>query len=575
MFIENKAHLQQDLFGIENHLSASKRKKLRSSADAYFYELIYCNINEKDFAPLFSADSSSRPNAPVNALVSSIIMYHKKGWTTEELFENIDFDLRTRTALGLHNLEDTPFCPATFFNFQNRLLNHYVVTGENLIEKIFDSLTVAQLKKLKIKTDIQRMDSFQAISNIRAYSRTQLLVEVLIRLDRILSKRHKQKLKKILDPYISQTSSAFVYGLKRTDIPHELQKIADIYHRLYQQLKPSYGDTEVFKIFESVYNEHFSIVTDKIIVRDSKELTSSSLQSPDDVDATFRTKRGNNYRGQVVNITETANPENALNLITDVAVEANNTDDGTILNNRIDEIKTKCNDLNELHTDGAYGSIDNDKKMIEHHVNHIQTAVRGRVAEVAMKMERIDSDRYNVSCPQQTVQSRKTKTRFKACFNSTVCSACQHAGGCPAIEQNNCRVFYFTEEMVEMQKRVHAIRLLPLERRKIRPNVEASVKEYTKAFNHKGKLRIRGKFKTMLFAFAMSIGINFGRIFRQLMGNPQLFPDFLTIKLLITGFLALITLSVDEFTRCLRFLRRKYQRTGLELLFVNIYPCFE
>ncbi|MBN1759621.1 MAG: hypothetical protein JW863_14940 [Chitinispirillaceae bacterium] len=323
------------------------------------------------------------------------------------------------------------------------------------------------------------------MSNIRSYSRTQLLVEVLIRLDRILSKRDKQKLKELLDPYINQTSSAFVYGLKRTDIPHELQKIADLYHRLYLLLKPSYGDTEVFKIFERVYHDHFCIIADKIIVRDSKELTSSSLQSPDDIDATFRTKRDSNYSGQVVNVTETANPENALNLITDVAVETNNTDDSTILNNRIDEIKTKCDDLNELHTDGAYGSSDNDKKMNEHHVNYIQTAVRGRVAEVAMNLERIDADQYNVSCPQQTVQSQKTKMRFKACFNLNVCSVCQHAGGCPAIEQNNCRVFYFTEEMVEMQKRVHAIGLLPLERRKIRPNVEATVKEYTKAFNHR------------------------------------------------------------------------------------------
>jgi hypothetical protein len=575
MFVENKAHLQQDLFGIENHLSESKRKKLRSSADAYFYELIYCNINERDFAPLFSVDSCSRPNAPVNALVSSIILYHKKGWTTQELFENIDFDLRTRTALGLHNLEDTPFCPATFFNFQNRLLNHYVVTGENLIEKIFDSLTAAQLKKLKIKTDIQRMDSFQAMSNIRAYSRTQLLVEVLIRLDRILSKRDKKKLKEALAPYISQTSSAFVYGLKRTDIPHELQKIADIYHRLYQQLKPSYGDTEVFKIFERVYNEHFCIVTDQIIVRDSSDLTSSSLQSPDDVDATFRTKRGSNYRGQVVTITETANPKNALNLLTDVAVDPNNTDDGTILNSRIGKIKTKCNDLNELHTDGAYGSSDNDRKMIEYNVNHIQTAVRGRVAEVPMKMERIDSDRYNVSCPRQTVQSRKTRTRFKACFDLDVCSTCQHAGSCPAIEQNSCRVVYFTDDMVEMQKRVHAIELLPLERRKIRPNIEATVKEYTKAFNHKGKLRIRGRFKTMLFAFAMSIGINFGRIFRQLLGNPRLFPDFYGSRRIFAGFLSLITPTQDEFTGCLRFLRRKCQSIGQMFPLVNFCVCFE
>jgi hypothetical protein len=574
MFLENKAHLQQNLFGIENQLSKAKRKKLQTSTDAFFYELIYCNINEKDFAPLYS-DTGSRPNAPVNALVSAIILYYKKVWTTDDLFDRIDFDLRTRTAFGLHDLEETPFCPATFFNFQNRLLKHFVETGENLIEKIFDSLTESQLKKLKIKTDIQRTDSFQAMSNIRSYSRTQLLVEVLIRLFRILSEHDKQTLKETFVPYINQTSSAFVYGLKRTDIPHELEKIAAIYHNLYQQLKPTYSDTEVFKIFERVYNEHFRIVSDKITVRDSKELTSSSLQSPDDIDATFRTKRDTNYHGQVVNIAETANPENPLNLITDIAVEANNVDDSTILNNRIDEIKAKHEDLNEMHTDGAYGSSDNDRKMIEHNVNHIQTAVRGRVAEVAMKIERIDSERHQVSCPLQTAESQKTKTRFKACFDLNVCSTCQYAENCPAIIQNNYRVFYFTEEMVEMQKRVHAIELLPLERRKIRPNIEATVKEYTKPFNHKGKLRIRGKFKTMLFAFAMSIGINFGRIFRYLMENPRLIPGFCAMKLLVAGFPSLIISPRTKFYRCLCFLCRKFERTNENYLIVNFNLNFE
>ena len=550
MFLENKAHMQQDLFGIENHLSKSKRKKLRTSSDAFFYELIYCNINEQDFAPLYSSNGS-RPNAPVNALVSSIILYLKKGWTTEELFERIDFDLRTRTALGLHNLEDTPFCPATFFNFQNRLLNHFVTTGENLIEKIFDSLTEAQLKKLKIKTDIQRMDSFQAMSNIRAYSRTQLLVEVLIRIFRVLSGHDKQNLKEVLGPYVNNTSSAFVYGLKKSDIPHELQKMADIYHDLYKQLKSSYHDTEIFKIFERVYNEHFCIVADRITVRDSKELTSSSLQSPDDIDATFRTKRGDNYRGLVVNIAETANPENALNLITDVAVEPNNTDDSTILNHRIDEIKNKCNDLNELHTDGAYGSSDNDMKMDTHNINHIQTAVRGRVAVVPMKIEHTDTENYQVSCPLQTVQSQETKTRLKACFDLNVCTTCQQAENCPAMTQNNYRVFYFTEKMVQMQKRVHAIELLPLERRKLRPNIEATVKEYTKAFNHKGKLRTRGKFKTMLFAFAMSIGINCGRIFRHLMENPELIPSFARICTLVLVVVNAVGTANKNIVRCI------------------------
>jgi len=41
-------------------------------------------------------------------------------------------------------------------------------------------------------------------------------------------------------------------------------------------------------------------------------------------------------------------------------------------------------------------------------------------------------------------------------------------------------------------------------------------------FNHKGKLRIRGQFKTMMYACSMGISINFGRIHRYLTVNPSL-----------------------------------------------------
>jgi hypothetical protein len=63
---------------------------------------------------------------------------------------------------------------------------------------------------------------------------------------------------------------------------------------------------------------------------------------------------------------------------------------------------------------------------------------------------------------------------------------------------------------------------MPLKRRKLRANVEATIKEFVKPFNHKGKLRIRGKFKTMLYACSMGISINFGRIHRYLVVNPDL-----------------------------------------------------
>ena len=532
MFRKNTSHLQPSLFGIASQLPKAKLKKLKKSKEYDFYRFVFCQINEKDFSVLYS-DSCSRPNAPVNSLVASIILMYHNNWTTEKLFDCIDFDLLTRTALGLDTLEDTPFCPATFFNFQNRLLSHFVSTGQNLLEGVFDSLTQEQLKTLKIKTNIQRSDSFMAMSNIRSYSRTQLLIEMLIRLYRVLSDEDKLRFKELLNPYIKQSSGQYIYNMQRQQIPHEQGKLSQLYHKLYEALKDSYKDFEVFSVFERVYTEHFTIVDNKITVKPGKELNGSTLQSPDDIDAAYRKKHGRHYKGQSVNVTETANPDNELNLITDVAVFSNDTDDSKILNERVEPIKEKTPDLNELHTDGAYGSEDNDKKMEELEITHVQTAVRGRKAEVSMEIEEVSDGQYTVNCPHQSVSSAKARKRYKACFDMKICKQCPLSSNCPAKQQSDKRTYYFDRSDYLLGKRNRNIKSLPPDRRKLRANVEATVKEFTKPFNHKGKLRVRGLFKTMVYAHAMAISINFGRIWRYMAENP----DFFALSRLVCGIL--------------------------------------
>ena len=522
MFRQNTSHLQSSLFGIASQLPKAKLEKLQKSKEYDFYQLVFCKISEKDFSVLYS-NNCSRPNAPVNSLVASIILMYRNNWTTEELFDRIDFDLLTRTALGLDTLEETPFCSATFFNFQNRLLCHFSQTGHNLIERVFDGLAEQQLEILKIKTDIQRSDSFMAMSNIRSYSRTQLLIEMLIRLHRILSDEDQNRFNDILSPYIKQSSGQYLYTLQRQQIPQEQQKLGQLYHELYEALKERYKDFEVFGIFERVYTEHFTLIDDKITVKTGKELNGSTLQSPDDIDATYRKKRDRHYRGQSVNVTETAHPDNELNLITDVAVCSNNTDDSKILNERVGPIKEKTPDLNELHTDGAYGSEDNDKKMEELEITHVQTAVRGRQAEVSMEIEEVSDGQYKVKCPHQCVSSEKARKRYKACFDVEICKLCPLSSHCPAKQQSDKRTYYFDRSDYLLGKRNRNIKSLPPERRKLRPNIEATVKEFTKPFNHKGKLRVRGMFKTMVYAHTMAISINFGRVWRYMAENPVFF----------------------------------------------------
>ena len=117
MFRKNTSHLQPSLFGIASQLPQTKLKKLMKSKEHDFYRLFFRKIKEEDFTVLFS-EGYSRPNAPVNSLVASIILMHHNDWTTEQLFNHVDFDILTRTALGLDTLEDSPFCPATFFNLR-------------------------------------------------------------------------------------------------------------------------------------------------------------------------------------------------------------------------------------------------------------------------------------------------------------------------------------------------------------------------------------------------------------------------------------------------------------------------
>ncbi len=517
MYKSNETHRQTHMFAFSLLLSAAMKEQLEQTPEAAFYQLIFCEIDESLFSVLYSG-KTSRPNAPINVMIGALILKESKLWSYEEMFHDIAFDLRIRTALGLHDLVEVPFCSATIFNFQNRIMSHYIKTGEDLLEQVLDNLTAEQIERLGLKTSIQRGDSFLANSNIRSYSRLQLLVEVLLRLYRILSEADRATYHDLFAPYLKQSSGQYVYRLKQTDLTSRLETLAQTYHTLHQALAPTYQDVAIFQIFSRVYTEHFNVVEEKINVIPAKELSSSILQSPDDVDATYRDKDGDQSQGQTIHATETAHPDNPLQLITDIAVDTNNTDDSVILNKRLDPMMEKTPDLDELHTDAAYGSEDNDRKMEKLGITHIQTAIRGLVREVPLTITQTDKNAYQISCPHQTVPSQPTKTRFKACFNQSICQTCPLAKACSTIPQKQGRIHYFSHEDYLRSKRHQAILNIPVDRRKIRPNVEATVREFRRRMpDH--KLKVRGKYKTRRFAVLMAIGINFGRIVRFQLGQ--------------------------------------------------------
>ena len=105
-------------------------------------------------------------------------------------------------------------------------------------------------------------------------------------------------------------------------------------------------------------------------------MSASSLQSPDDEQASYRQKRGEDYVGYVGNLTETCDPENDFQLIVKVQVEPNTTDDAKMLDEALPELKERT-DVDEMHTDGGYSSEDVDDTMADLEVDQVQTAIQG------------------------------------------------------------------------------------------------------------------------------------------------------------------------------------------------------
>ena len=163
------------------------------------------------------------------------------------------------------------------------------------------------------------------------------------------------------------------------------------------------------------------------------EISASSLQSLDDLEATYREKNRVGYKGDVANVTETCDPANALQLMTAVQVAPNTAEDGALLAAVLPALKQRTG-LETLFTDGAYGGPQSDQVLCQQGVNLVQSAICGsqpnaeqlHLADFAIRQD-AQGVPLEITCPQGQavpVVPKSKPQRFKADFDPTVCAAC-------------------------------------------------------------------------------------------------------------------------------------------------------
>jgi hypothetical protein len=525
MFKKNHRHLQIPLTSHVDELPEKLRKRLEKSWAGIFYREFFCRLNEKPFEVLY-ADCPSRPNVPVNVLVGLEYLKAGNGWTDEEMYDEFGYDVQVRYALGYRQLGEGDYDLRTQYYFRERLSRYMQATGINLLDQAFEQVTDAQTATFKLKTGKQRMDSTQVASNIRQMGRVQLLVEVLQRVHRMLNEADQGRYAEVFAPYIKGHAGQYVYRMKHEETGAHLQQIGEFMQRLLHELKPAYSDEPIYQVLERVFGEHFEVKEIAVVTKPNETLSAASLQSPDDLEATYREKRGRGYRGYVANVTETCDPENPLQLITKVQTAPNSTDDSKLLAEALPNLKERTN-LETIITDGGHGSPETDTVLQDHQVEHLQTAIRGRnphpdklhLSDFVIKINE-GGKPVKVTCPQGqtiTVQTSIQKKAFVAHFSVEVCQTCLLVEKCPVrIGKRDGRYHLrFTQADAHTSERRRRSLEQHREGRNLRAAVEATMRSIKHPFPA-GKLPVRGQFRVACMMIGSAAVSNIRRIHRYL-----------------------------------------------------------
>jgi len=351
------------------------------------------------------------------------------------------------------------------------------------------------------------MDSTQIASNIREMGRLQLLVEVLQRVYRLLTEEDQQQYGEEFTEYIQRNAGQYVYHIKGQQSEEHLDKIGKLIQKLLEELKPKYEVEPVYQVMKRVFEEHFWLEGKEIKTKKGQELSASSLQSPDDLEATYRVKGRKSHKGYVANLAETCDPENKVQLITKVQVAPNHTEDADLLVEALPNLK-KRTDLDTLYDDGAYGSTEADQILREHSVTQIQSAIRGRNPNVEkLNLYNFEIKQTESGTPTQMicplgqkvpVHLSNQKKGYVVHFEEVVCKKCPfyQDGSCPVQKGKREAKMYlrFRQQQVNVSQRQGRNMIYQEEARNLRAAVEGTVHQVKHRFAG-GKVPVRGKFR--------------------------------------------------------------------------------
>lgn len=510
MFKNSVTDKQIDIFsGVSSHLQESSQKKFDNpnSWHNLFRTQVYSRVDENHYKVLFD-NKMGAPNASIRLLVSMMILKEAFGWSDQQLFEQCNFNLLVRSALGLINLSDKVPVESTYYLLRKRIYQYRESTGEDLLQHTFEDITSGQIKDFEVNGTSIRMDSKLLGSNIAFYTRYEIVHQTLCLFYKSLNPKSLTALSSDegmqLKEICSENAQKIVYCSNRKDVEDRLEALGILTYKVLLVYKV-HASKKQYQLLDRVFNEHFKVEQDQqIMLRPKDELTTQSVQSPHDPDSAYRQKGDQKVKGYSVNVTET-NSDDQLNLITNVQVDKANVPDTEFVKPSIETTQEiSGQQVEKVYADGAYQSPANDQACQD--IDMIYTGMQGA------------EPRYQLQMTPQGLLVTDTKTLESQIAHKATKTKRSKEDRYYIVKDN--KRIYFGQSAIRASQQREILKQRPIEELRKRNNVEATIFQLVVHVRN-NKSRYRTMIKQKMWAICRSLWVNFIRILNHITQSCQ------------------------------------------------------
>ena len=399
--------VQIELFDYyQSQMSPVAYTRLTSSYYAVFRSVILSLLPASELAehfdPVFGA-----PTKELYSMAGLAVLQQFHTWTAEEASDAYMFDIRVHFALNLAGSDKISCCSRTVERYWK------LIKEDDLASEIFDRVTAKLLKELGIEIDQQRLDSTHVFSDMATFARTKLM-GVCIKRFLTQLKRHQLGAynalpESLLTPYEKRANALFADAGNSTEKRSFLrQEVAEQMHYLIQHFSGNgkVENMDTYKKMVTVFNEQCEVVDNIEVLnsataQDKKDITQDDkaendkptsdtpgngtlesgskkskegefndgpkvvvrektggnvIQNPSDPNATYDGHKGVGYQ---VQIAETSNPENDIQLVTSVLAQTAVESDANALLPILNDLENKNIMPGEMLADTLYGGDEN------------------------------------------------------------------------------------------------------------------------------------------------------------------------------------------------------------------------